>query len=77
MSGLLSIRRAAAPRHSSRALAPPRVRRMGLRRAGDVAKNAGLVLVAVVILFSAVFLLLAVTSWASNRDVGTSSSVGF
>ena len=77
MSGLLSMRRAAPPRHSSRALQSPRQRRIGLRRITELAKSAGLVLVAVVILFSAVFLLLAVTSWASNRDTGSATSSGY
>ena len=77
MSGLLSIRRAAAPRHSIRA-AQPRYDRLLLRnRAGNLAKDVGFVLLAVVILFSAVFLLLAVTSWASNRGPGQPTSITF
>ena len=77
MSGLLSMRRAAPPRHSLRALQPRRQRFIGLRRVAELAKSAGLVLVAVVILFSAVFLLLAATNWAAERDTGSASSSGF
>lgn len=77
MSGLLSMRRAAAPRHSSRTTRPDYQRRVRLNRFGIVAKNIGLVLVAVVVLFSAVFLVLAVTSWASEHDTGHSAGTVF
>jgi hypothetical protein len=77
MSGLLSMRRAAAPRHSLRTARPGYQRRILLSRTGALAKNIGLVLVAVVLLFSAVFLLLAATSWASNRAPGQNAGTAF
>ncbi len=126
MSGLLSIRRAAAPRHaaprgpsrapqqvnqSSVALAEPSLsivpddlsivqpvarpvpgparrprlrqsprsrldfqRRLQLSRAGLMATNVGLVIGAVILLFSAVFLLLVAANWAADRERGQATS---
>jgi hypothetical protein len=68
MSGLHTVRRAAAPRHALPVVRPTYRRRIMLSRAGTLVQNVGLVLVAVVLLFSAVFLVLAAASWASDRD---------
>ena len=76
MSGLLSTRRAAPPRHSLRT-SQTRVQRLPLGRIATVAKNAALVLVAIVLLLSAVFLVLAVTSWASDSHTGAAAGAGF
>ncbi len=76
MSGLLSMRRAAPPRHSLRP-SEPRLQRLAAGRTGAFAKRAALVLFAAILLLSAVFLVLAVTSWASDPHTGATSSAGF
>jgi hypothetical protein len=74
MSGLLSMRRAAAPRHSSKAARVRPWRRLDVSRAAALAKSVGLVAGAVVVLFSAVLLLLTVASWASDRNANPAST---
>ena len=67
MSGLRTVRHAAAPRHATPVPRPTVHRRILLSRSWSFARNAALVLVATVVLFSAVLGVLAVTSWASSR----------
>jgi hypothetical protein len=51
----------------------PYSRRIQLSRAGVLAQRLGMVLVAVVVLFSAVFLVLAATSWAADRQASSAT----
>jgi len=75
MSGLRTVKQAAAPRHATPLPRPSVRRRILLSPAWTFVRNAGLVLVAVVVLLTAVLGVLAVTSWASNRSgVGASAS---
>jgi hypothetical protein len=75
MSGLRTERHPAAPRHATPVPRPTYQRRILLSRAGTFGRNVGLVLVAVLVLFSAVFLVLSAASWASDRDsVATTSA---
>jgi len=64
MSGLRTVRHATAPRHATPVARPTVQRRILLSRYWSFAWNAALVLVATVLLFSAVLGLLAVTSRA-------------
>jgi hypothetical protein len=64
MSGLRTIKQATAPRHATPVPRPTVHRRILLSRAWTLARNAALVLVATVVLFSAVLGVLAVTSRA-------------
>ena len=77
MSGLRTIRHAPAPRHATPVPRPTVHRRILLSRTWTFARNAALVLVAVVVLFSAVLGLLAVTSWASDRQPAGASGRTF
>jgi hypothetical protein len=64
MSGLRTIKQATAPRHATPVPRPTVHRRILLSPAWTLARNAVFVLVVMMVLFSAVFGLLAVTSWA-------------
>jgi len=67
MSGLRTVKQVAAPRHATPLPLPSMRRRILLSPAWTFVRNAALVLVAVVVLLTAVLGVLAVTSWASSR----------
>lgn len=77
MSGLRTVRHVAAPRHATPVPRPTVQRRILLSRSWSLARDAALILVATVVLFSAVLGLLAVTSWASDRPAGSTSAHAF
>ncbi len=77
MSGLRTARRVAPPRHATPV---PRVtyqRRLLLSRTGTFAKNITLLFIVIVVLFTAVLGLLAVASWASDRQSGVATGRAF
>lgn len=77
MSGTRTMKHASTPRHATAVPRPTVHRRILLSRAGTFAKNATLVFVAVVVLFTAVMGLLAITSWATDQRSGTATNSGF
>jgi len=77
MSGLRTVKHATAPRHATPVPRPTVQRRILLSPLWTFARNAALVVVAVVVLLSAVLGVLAITSWATNRAGAGASSHAF
>jgi len=77
MSGLRTVKHAAAPRHATPLPRPSLRRRILLSPVWTFVRNAALVLVAIVVLLTAVLGVLAVTSWATNRTGSGASGASF
>lgn len=77
MSSIRTVRRTAGPRHATPVPRPTYQRRILLSRTGTYAKNITLLIVVVVLLFTAVLGILAAASWASDRNSGAVTGPAF
>jgi hypothetical protein len=77
MSGLRTVKHAAVPRHATPVPRTTVHRRILLNPLWTFARNLALVVVAVVVLLTAVLGVLAVTSWTTNRASAGASSHDF
>jgi hypothetical protein len=77
MSSLRTVKHEAAPRHATPFPRPTLSRRIQLSRVWTFAWNASLVFAAIVVLFSAVLGILAITSWASDHRAGSAIGRAF